>query len=80
VSERTYTAQLLGKSVDDFKLWLPAPLKVDLEALAKAEDLGLSDYIRKTLIRILLGESFHHQWRKAVGKLPDEVRRFEQGI
>jgi hypothetical protein len=78
VSERTYTARLLGKSVEDFKLWLPTPLKGDLEALASAEDLGLSDYIRKTLVRILLGESFHHQWRKAVGKLPDEVRRFEQ--
>ncbi len=77
VSERTYTAQLLGKSVEDFKLWLPAPLKADLESLAKSEELALSDYIRKTLVRILLGESFYHRWRKAVGKLPDEVRRFE---
>jgi hypothetical protein len=28
--ERTYTAQLLGKSVGDFKLWLPSPLKSKL--------------------------------------------------
>ncbi len=77
-SERRITTQLLGKSVEDFKLLLPAPLKVELGKIATAEDLGLSDYLRKTLVRILLGEGFHHQWRTAVGKLPDEVQRFEQ--
>lgn len=76
-AERTITAQLLGKSVEDFKLWLPSPLKVQLDTLAKMENLGISDYLRKTLVRILLGEIFHHQWRQAVGKLPEEVRRFE---
>lgn len=77
-AERTITAQLLGKSVEDFKLWLPCPLKAELEKLAALEELGLSDYLRKTLVRILLGESFHHKWRAAVGKLPEEVRKFEQ--
>ena len=77
-AERTITAQLLGKSVEDFKLWLPGPLKTELEKLAALEGLGLSDYLRKTLVRVLLGESFHHQWRAAVGKLPEEVKRFEQ--
>ena len=76
-SERAISAQLLGKSVEDFKLWLPAILKQELELLAHAEQLGLSDYLRKTLVRLVLGEAFHHQWRKAVGKLPEEVRRFE---
>jgi hypothetical protein len=76
-AERTVTAQLLGKSVEDFKLWLPSILKQELESLSLAEQLGLSDYLRKTLVRIVLGESFHHQWRKAVGKLPEEVSRFE---
>ena len=77
-AERTITAQLLGKSVEDLKLWLPLPLKLQLDTLAKMEDLGLSDYLRKTLVRILLGEAFHHRWRTAVGKLPKEVQRFEQ--
>lgn len=77
-SERTITARLLGKSVQDIKLWLPSPLKLQLEALAKMEDLPISDYLRKTLVRILLGEAFHHRWRTAVGKLPKEVQRFEQ--
>ena len=77
-AERQITARLLGKSVDDFKLWVPLPLKTELATLAKSESLGLSDYIRKTLVRILLGESFHHRWRAAVGKLPEEVWRFEQ--
>jgi hypothetical protein len=76
-AERTITAKLLGKSVDDFKLWLPLPLKAQLDTLAKMENLGLSDYLRKTLVRILLGESFHHQWRTAVGKLSQEVLLFE---
>ncbi len=77
-SERHITAQLLGKSVEDLKLWLPGPLKVELGKIATAEDLGLSDYLRKTLVRILLGESFHHQWRTAVGRLPAEAQQFEQ--
>ena len=76
-SERTVTAQLLGKSVEDFKLWLPMPLRDQLDTLAKMENLGISDYLRKTLVRMLLGERFHHQWRAAVGKLPEEVHRFE---
>ena len=79
-AERTVTAQLLGKSVEDFKLWLPAALKQELQTLATLESLELSDYLRKTLVRVLLGESFHHRWRAMVGKLPDEVRRFEREI
>lgn len=78
VSERKITTRLLGKSVEDFKLWLPSPLKAELATLAKVETLGLSDYIRKTLVRILLGETFHHRWQAAIGKLPAEVQRFEQ--
>lgn len=79
-AERTVTAQLLGKSAEDFKLWLPAVLKREWQNLATLETLGLSDYLRKTLVRILFGETFHHRWRETVGKLPEEVRRFEQGI
>jgi hypothetical protein len=41
------------------------------------EELGLSDYLRKTLVRILLGEAFHHHWQQAIGKLPGEVMAFE---
>lgn len=78
LSERQITTRLLGKSVEDCKLWLPLPLKSELERLAKAEALGLSDYVRKTLVRVLLGESFHHRWQAAIGKLPKEVRQFEQ--
>ena len=78
-SERVITTQLLGKSYEDFKLWLPSLLKAQLSTLADQEELGMSDYLRKTLVRILLGEAFHHQWRAMVGKLPDEVRRFESG-
>lgn len=76
-SERSITTQLLGKSIEDFKLWLPSILKDQLATLASMEELGLSDYLRKTLVRILLGEAFHHQWRVAVGKLHEEVLRFE---
>ena len=77
ISERAITTQIIGKSIEDFKLWLPAPLKLQLDALAKMESLGISDYLRKTLVRILLGEVFHHKWRQAIGKLPEEIRRLE---
>ena len=72
--------QLLGKSQEDFKLWLPLPLKTELEGLAKVEQFGLSDYVRKTLVRILLGEIFHHRWQAAIGKLPEEIRQYEQDV
>jgi len=78
LSERQITTRLLGKSVEDCKLWLPSPLKAELETLAKAEGLALSDYTRKTLVRVLLGESFHHRWQTAIGKVPAEVQKFEQ--
>jgi len=77
-SERRITAQLLGKSVEDFKLWMPLPLRAELVRLARAETLGLSDYIRKTLVRVLLGKSFHHRWQEAIGKLPGEVLQLEK--
>lgn len=77
-SPRAITATLLGKSVEDFKLWLPQPLRDELVRLAAIETLSLSDYLRKTLVRILLGESFHHRWQQAIGKLPAEVSAFER--
>ena len=76
-SEREVTIEMIGKSKEDFTLHLPSPLKDELIKLSKLEMLDLSDYLRKTLVRILLGEVFHHQWRDAIGKLPDEVQRFE---
>ncbi len=80
VAERPYTAKLLGKSVEDFKLWIPGIIKIELQKLAQFEKLALSDYLRKTLIRQLLGESFHHQWRSVIGKLPEEVLLFENTV
>jgi hypothetical protein len=48
-----------------------------LTVLAQAENMGLSDYIRKTLVRLFLGEGFHHRWQAAIGNLPPEVVAFE---
>lgn len=56
-----------GKSTEGFKLWLPAPLQADLVALAEAEGVGLSDYLRKTLVRLLLGERAYRDWQQANG-------------
>lgn len=76
-SARFITATMLGKSLDDFKFWLPTHLKNELAKLAGIEGMGLSDYLRKTLVRILLGEAFHHNWQQAIGKLPAEAVNFE---
>lgn len=77
-SPRFITATMLGKSIDDFKFWLPTPLKNELAKLAGIEGMGLSDYLRKTLVRILLGEAFHHNWQRAIGKLSAEIVEFEK--
>ena len=53
----------LGKSTEDFKLWLPSSLKQSLEDLAEKDCLGLSDYIRKVLVRLLLGEQAYAEWQ-----------------
>jgi hypothetical protein len=70
--------KMLGKSVIDLKLWLPAKLKLSLADLASAEDLGQSDYIRKILVYRLLGEKFHRAWQAAIGRVPIEYRELEQ--
>ncbi len=55
----------LGKSTEDLKLWLPSPLRASLEDLAAKDSLGLSDYIRKVLVRLLLGEQAYAEWQGA---------------
>lgn len=70
--------RVIGKSVEDFKLWLPSPLRASLAELASAEDLGLSDYVRKVLVYSLLGETFHRRWQQAIGRVPIEYREMER--
>jgi hypothetical protein len=76
-SRRRNTIDMFGKATEDFKLWLPSTMHTDLVALAKADDMGLSDYLRKTLVRILLGERTYLDWQRAIGTVPDEWRRYE---
>ncbi|MCG3775663.1 MAG: hypothetical protein JW395_2506 [Nitrospira sp.] len=74
---RTAFVELFGKSTEDISLDLPQPLKDNLVLLATHEGMGLSDYVRKTLVRMLLGEKRHQQWRAAIGDVPTEQRRTE---
>jgi hypothetical protein len=76
-SLRRNTIGMFGKASEDFKLWLPSPLHTELAALARQERMGLSDYLRKTLVRILLGERTYHDWQRAIGAVPEEWRRHE---
>lgn len=77
-STRRNTIAMFGKASEDFKLWLPTPLKQDLEALARADGQGLSDYLRKTLVRILLGEKTYMKWQVVIGAVPAEWVAFER--
>ena len=76
-SNRSITIEKFGKASEDFKLWLPNPLKREIELLAKADELGVSDYARKTLVRVLLGERVFLDWQMAIGEIPQEWVEFE---
>lgn len=75
--QRGITIKVLGKSTLDLKVSLPAQLKDDLEPLARSERMGLSDYVRKVLVRVLLGERLHQQWQQAIGNIPADVIKEE---
>jgi hypothetical protein len=79
VSVRAINLRVLGKSAEDFKLWLPAAIKVELERLAKTDGHGLSDYLRKVLILLLLGELFYRQWSQAISQVTNTVKPFKPG-
>lgn len=72
--------RILGKAVEDLKLWMPTPLRASLVDLASAEAMGLSDYVRKVLVYRLLGESFHQKWQSAIGRVPIEYREMERQL
>jgi hypothetical protein len=74
---RIASIDMFGKATEDIKLWLPKRLKDDITALANNAGMGISDYIRKTLVRILLGEKTHQQWQAAIGNVPADIRRAE---
>lgn len=74
---RIASIELFGKATIAIKLWLPQRLKDDLDTLARQEQLDRSHYIRKALVRQLLGELRHQQWRAAIGDLPADIRRVE---
>lgn len=67
----------LGKSTSNLKFWLPATLKEDLAGIAASNALGISDYVRLTLARILLGEKSVATWLRANQDLPDGVQANE---
>ena len=69
--------EILGKSTTNLKLWLPARLKEDLLGVATQNALGVSDYVRWTLARVLLGEKLMMEWRRAIQDLPEGVKNDE---
>lgn len=74
---RVASIEMFGKASEDIKLFLPQRLKDEVVMLATNEQMGVSDYIRKSLVRMVLGEKVHQQWRAAIGDLPADVRRIE---
>ena len=74
---RSHNVETLGKSDTNFKFWIPPRLKQDLSTLAKADGLGISDYVRKVLVRLLLGERFFADWQNQVGQVPSAAKSEE---
>ena len=80
VSQPYASLEMIGKATEDVKLWLPKKLKEEITGLAKLAGMGLSDYCRKTLVRILLGEKVHQQWQAAIGQVPPDARQAEEEV
>lgn len=68
----------LGKSDEDITLTMPAQLKKDLAELAKKHGLTPSSYVRKALVLMLLGETVHTEWQRAIGKIGPDVLSLER--
>lgn len=79
-SQREINNQFLGKATEDIKLFLPTPLKIELEALAAGAGKKLSDYLRGVLARVLLGERHFQAWQQALAQANTEARRHEESI
>ena len=71
--ERSSSIEFIGKSTENLKLWLPAALKNELALLAKADRLGISDYVRKVLVKEFLGERYYQDWQRYIGEVPAEA-------
>ena len=76
--QRGVNLEMLGKSVDDFKLHLPARLKADTVDLARMHSLTPSNYVRKVMVQVLLGGRFHADWQQALGNLPQDLAALER--
>jgi len=50
--------QDLGKNVEDLKVWIPAKMKDEIQALADKAGLSLSEMIREILLSILIGHTY----------------------
>lgn len=76
-SMRRTNIETFGKATEDFKFWLPIPLKREIQILSTINQLGVSDYLRKTLVRLLLGERAYMNWQAAIGAIPQDWLEFE---
>ncbi len=54
----TSTTPELGKNAEDFKLWLPSKMKVDLQRLANRAETPLSQFLREVLVSALFGHGY----------------------
>ena len=69
--------KMLGKSDEDLTLSLSQQFMQDLKTLATEHELTPSSYVRKMLVRHLMGEPLHTQWQQAIGKIPADSLRAE---
>jgi predicted DNA-binding protein len=74
---RSIDLEYLGKSTEDFKLWLPTRLKAALQELADNYQRPLSDYLRSVLARHLFGEKFYLEWQQALAEINREAKAHE---
>jgi hypothetical protein len=69
-ARRTAFIAAHGKSTEAFRFWLPQPMKSLLSELALAQDLRLSEYVRRVVAEALIGAA-----RSSAGSLANHIRR-----
>ena len=77
---RAVNQRFLGKATEDFKLWLPSPLKESLQELAVIKSAELSDYLRGMLFRHLFGERIYNEWQQALAEINQQAIQHEKPI
>lgn len=74
-----YLVPQLGKNTVAFKLWVSEQMRDDLQVLADHAQVGLSPFVRETIISDLLGRASLPERPKMFAEITPDALRWERG-